>query len=720
MTIIFPFATLDSVRSFHAQPAKAGLFVILLFIAFLLPLKNISYAQNAATTGASNEIIVVFKNKPTVSVLSAFSNSTTQNLEIKNGITASSAMVFSVPDGDVKTAMAEIAKDPNVASVFPNYRMNLLAIPNDPMVLAAPLVGFPRQQWNLFNLKLAGTDRSAWDVTTGSASVIVAVIDTGVNSAHPDLAGKISSLVDCSSSTCATVVSMTDNHAAGHGTHVAGLVGAATNNNEGIAGSGYNTKIMAVKVMDAAGNTDSDNFFNAIRWAADHGAKVINTSFGVVADGLPQAAIAEYNNAAAYAWGKGAVVVAAAGNCRGNTNGREGCEIRQENGTITGYAQNSRMYPAASPNVISVAASTVDNTIASYSEQNDPANANVGNWISVAAPGGDGACTDATKTCIFSTVPTNQYFWQSGTSMASPQVAGVAALIYAANSGLTNDRVKNIIETTANKSAPVGSVTNFGLVDALAAVNAAVGNSTDATPTPTPTGNIAPSLTPTTATTSSATPTPGGPTATPTVTPYPTVPPRLPKTPPNPYPQAPYCHLTPPPVGPQGTCAKKAQGDGNCDGKIDEADFKLWQEEFDTMVSTLPANQSANFACVEGNTRTYFVDLVSFEIWRRNTSSGLIILPSPTPTITSIPPTNTPAPQQGGGGGNTGGGGGGGNTGGGGGGGGGGGSSDLRCPGPNCDACDRNPSMPGCSGSDKQPDTSDDFCKNNKCLPTLP
>jgi len=106
----------------------------------------------------------------------------------------------------------------------------------------------------------------------------------------------------------------------------------------------------------------------------------------------------------------------------------------------------------------------------------------------------------------------------------------------------------------------------------------------------------------------------------------------------------------------------KSKGDANCDGKIDEADFNLWKQEFDTMVPASPYNQNANFACVEGNTQTYFVDLVSFEVWRRNTTVGLISYPSPTPTITPVPPTrvpvlpsNTPVPPAAGGGGGGGG-----------------------------------------------------------------
>lgn len=559
-------------KLFHKKLAFAGIIIILAGILFLLPAKKDSYAQNSTTD--SPEIIVVFKKKPTVSVLSAFSNSATQNLEIKNSITASNAMVFKVPAGDVETVMKNVAKDPTVYAVFPNYKLSLYSIPNDLYIAATPAPGLPRQQWNMFSLKLAGTDRSAWDVTTGSPGVVLAVIDTGINSTHPDFAGKIASLVDCSTGPCAEVSSMNDNFPGGHGTHVAGLAGAATNNGAGIASSGYNTKLMILRVMDASGATATDNFLNAIRWAADHGAKVINSSFGIVEDSISPGGKEQFDNAVNYAWDKGIVVVAAAGNCRGNTNGRTGCEINPNGDitVITGYAQNSKVYPAASANAIAVAATLADNTIASYSEQNDSTNVNLKDWVDVAAPGGDGNCSDATKSCIYSTLPTNQYGWDSGTSMASPMVAGVAALVFAAYPGITNQQVRCVIEKTANPNIAKGP-TNNGLVDALAAVsakeNSVVSNlcnlsTLGISPTPSPTGvtvsttpNLTPSPTPTAAPVLSITPSPSprvtvtatptvtpttGPTATPTMTPYPTtVSSRLPKIPPNPYPLAPYC-----------------------------------------------------------------------------------------------------------------------------------------------------------------------------------
>lgn len=106
--------------------------------------------------------------------------------------------------------------------------------------------------------------------------------------------------------------------------------------------------------------------------------------------------------------------------------------------------------------------------------------------------------------------------------------------------------------------------------------------------------------------------------------------------------------ITTSPNNPTSSCAKKSQGDANCDGVINETDFNFWKQEFDTMQPAAPPNQNANFACVEGNTQTYFVDLSDFEVWRRNTASGLMSSPPQPggPTITPGGPSATPDPNQ--------------------------------------------------------------------------
>lgn len=574
---------------------KRRVLVLLGVFVLLLLLGEDARAQNEPIVSSPvREVIVVFKKRPTTSTILSVTSQNT-NITLENGITSSNAMVFSVASGSaVSETIASLSQNQNVEAVFPNQKVYLFAVPNDELIKATPVSGQPRKQWNMFNLKLAGDGQTAWDKTTGSGNVVVAVIDSGVDSTHPDLAGKLVSFVDCFVKPCQERTTMTDE--AGHGTHVTGLIAAATNNSIGMAGAGYNTKVMVIKMMNAQGVGDLDNLMEAIIWAADHGAKVINMSLGAVEENLDSAIITLLNNKVSYAWGKGVLLVAAAGNCGGNTQGDKGCAIRNEQETVTGYAKNSKSYPGASPNVLSVAALKVDNTRASYSNYNDASNAKIGNWISAAAPGGEYTSETDASNGIVSTIPANKYAYNQGTSMASPQVAGVAALLFAVNPNLTNAQVKTILETTADKGVAQGA-TNNGAIDALAAVNSAGGA---ATPTATP-GAGTPSVTP------PATPAVS---PTPSLSPTPT-PPKLPKTPPSPMPTGPFCP-------PSTNCDQKVLGDANCDGKIDERDYAVWKQQFDTMAPPLPINYNANFSCKETHNFSQFVDMIDYEIWRRN------------------------------------------------------------------------------------------------------
>ncbi len=478
-------------------------------------------------------------------------------------------------------------------------------------------------------MKLAGTGKSAWDVTTGSGDVKVAVIDGSFDTTHLDLAEKITTKVDCAKATCTEVLSFSnsENNFMGtyHGTHVAGLVAAGTNNSIGIASSGYNTKITVIRLMDDDGDMNISYLINAIRWAADQGSRIVNVSLGQMQENLDSAAITGLNDAVNYAWGKNTLVIAAAGNCGKSDNPHpagitpapdetDACDQVDVNGNFIAHIVNPVMYPANSPNVLSVAALKVDNTLASYSAH--------GSWVSVAAPGGN--CTPGVDNynCILSTVPPdtagNSYGYLWGTSQASPIVAGLASLLLSVNPALSNSQVKNYIETTANKSIAAGSTKN-GAVDALAALEAV---SSGVSVTPTMTGQ--PSITPTK--TPSVTPTYGS-TATPTKTPTPTLSPypttgvsKLSKQLPVPFPTGPYCPVTV--ISGLNECISDAKltGDANCDGKIDSADFLIWKSQYDTLPPPRPVNNNANFSCIEGQNASYFVDLNDFEIWRKNKS----------------------------------------------------------------------------------------------------
>ncbi|BEL12317.1 hypothetical protein Q0Z83_105080 [Actinoplanes sichuanensis] len=284
-------------------------------------------------------------------------------------------------------------------------------------------------QWDLEKINVP----SAWEESTGS-EVVVAVIDTGVDGAHPDLAGNVLTGYDAIDDTEGG-----DSDGNGHGTHVAGTVAAVAGNDAGIAGIAPDAKILPIKVLDANGSGYTSDTAEGIVWAVDNGAQVINLSLG------SDTATDAEETAVAYAIENGVTVVAAAGNER-------------EEGSPTSY-------PAAYDGVIAVAATDADDEIAEYS--------NRGDYVDVAAPGSG----------IISTYPGDltddgsEYAELNGTSMASPHVAAVAALLKAVNPDLTPDDVQNALERSAVDLGVAGFDSDFGhgRIDAAAALQEAAG-----------------------------------------------------------------------------------------------------------------------------------------------------------------------------------------------------------------------------------------------------
>jgi thermitase len=296
-----------------------------------------------------------------------------------------------------------------------------------------PMIG---QQWLV---SLIGMPE-AWDVTRGSSDVIFADVDSGVDASHPDLAGRVLPGRDF----VANDYDARDEH--GHGTHVAGIAAASANNSMGVAGVAPSVKILPVRVLNASGSGYSSGVAAGIVWAADQGADVINLSLGS-ASGASEIAYA-----VDYAASKGAVVVCAAGN----------------------DSRGSLSYPARYDACLSVGATTSTDDRASFS--------NYGTGIDVVAPGQS----------ILSTTPGNQYASWSGTSMASPVVSGVAALL--ASKGLNRSQIINAIQTTAKDLGAAGydTVYGHGRVDAARALGAPVTTPPPATTTPPPTTTTPP------------------------------------------------------------------------------------------------------------------------------------------------------------------------------------------------------------------------------------
>jgi thermitase len=247
-------------------------------------------------------------------------------------------------------------------------------------------------RWDLARIEAP----EAWEISRGGSNVTVAVLDTGIDAEHRDLMGKVSAATNFTNDSAPDILH-------GHGTHIAGLI-AATAEDGGIAGLSPDCRLLDVKVAGNNGTTDARKLAEGIIWAVDHGAQVLNISI-VINKPYP---LLEY--AADYAWRKGCLIVAAAGN---------------------GFSSEP-VYPAAYPHVIAVGATDRGDIPARWS--------NRGEWVSVFAPGVD----------IVSTLPGNRSGAKSGTSYATALVSGEAALLFAettdANAdGQVNNEVSDII-----------------------------------------------------------------------------------------------------------------------------------------------------------------------------------------------------------------------------------------------------------------------------------
>ncbi len=361
-------------------------------------------------------------------------------------------------------ALLNLKRDPNVIYAEPNYIRHASFIPNDP---------FYRYQWHYPAINL----ESAWNSATGR-NAIVAVIDTGIKKAHPDLAGQLVAGYDfISDSTNAGDGGGVDSdpedvgdgarpgESSFHGTHVAGTVAAATDNAIGVAGIAFNGKIMPLRVLGKGGGTDAD-IIQAIRFAAGLSnnsgalpakkADIINMSLGGPRSSTTVQTAVDAARAA------GVIVVAAAGN---------------EN-------TSAPSFPAAYAGVISVSAVGLDLKRAPYS--------NFGSTIDIAAPGGDTSVdrngdsfADGVLSTLFDDTSVKfSYVFYQGTSMAAPHIAGVLALMRGANPALTPTVIDQLIagihptykQRITSDIGTVGRDDLFGhgLIDAKKAVDAAL------------------------------------------------------------------------------------------------------------------------------------------------------------------------------------------------------------------------------------------------------
>ena len=342
---------------------------------------------------------------------------------------------IAIPEGKTVAEMVKLYQEEDVVEYAePNHIAYALMTPND------PYYGY---QWHLDNAVYGGINmESAWDLSTGSG-VTIAIIDTGIAEQATDLAG-----------TCFVAgydfvnndyYPHDDN---GHGTHVAGTVAQSTNNDLGVAGVAFDACLMPVKVLDSGGRGTDFDVADGIIWATNNGAEVISLSLGG-----PESTTTK--NAVAYAYGEGVTIVAAAGN--DGPNGTPG-------------------YPAAYDDyVIAVGATRYDETVSYYST--------CGGYVDIAAPGGDitvdqnndGYGDGVLQQTFQKTGQGTQwgYYFMQGTSMATPHVSGVAALLISKGVATTPAEVREALESTAEDKGDPGWDPEYGwgIVDAYAALN---------------------------------------------------------------------------------------------------------------------------------------------------------------------------------------------------------------------------------------------------------
>jgi subtilisin family serine protease len=333
---------------------------------------------------------------------------------------------------DRAVAQQQLERDPEVVYAEPDATVQASAlIPNDP--------GFGAQ-WGLNSPGNVDIDAlQAWSHTQGSPATIVAVLDSGIDLANPEFAGRIWTNPDANGSDgypgdvhgwnfLANNANVQDDD--GHGTHVTGILAANGNNGIGVAGVDWNCQIMPLKVLDAEGNGSTDAMVRAIDFAVDHGARVINASWG---GGAASQALADAIN---YAGSHGVVFVTAAGNEGTNDD------------TLPFYPASYRL-----PNEIVVAAVDTAGNLASFSNYG-------AHTVDLAAPGVN----------VLSTIP-GGYAEMSGTSMAVPYVAGVVALVAGLHPSFTATQlVQKVLSTTKPLPGLAGKTVTGGIVDAARAV----------------------------------------------------------------------------------------------------------------------------------------------------------------------------------------------------------------------------------------------------------
>ena len=414
-----------------------------------------TYKESPGRQFEPGEIIVGLKEPASQADLRGLNQE--NDATIEEDLPRSDINVVDLPrDLTVSEAVRAYEDSPDVAYAEPNFRLQPAAVPNDPRY---------KDMWGLNNTGQTGGTADAdvdapevWDTTTGSPDTVVAVIDEGIDVNHPDLRDNIwtnpgeiagNKLDDDNNgyiddvngfdfaNNDATVYDPDPITGDGdeHGTHVAGTIAAVGNNGTGVTGLNWRAQVASLKFLTATGGSTSDAV-EAINYAVAEGIDISNNSWG--GGGRSQA----LEDAIKRADSAGHIFIAAAGN-----GGADG--VGDDNDAAPQYPSNYNV-----PNIVAVAASDDTDRLASFS--------NFGaSTVDLAAPG----------VGILSTLPGNRYGRYSGTSMATPHVAGVAALIKSREPGLDDAQIKaRLLQYVDKKASLQGKVATNGRLNALRAV----------------------------------------------------------------------------------------------------------------------------------------------------------------------------------------------------------------------------------------------------------
>jgi len=391
------------------------------------PIKEASIIDpktNRKVSVVAGEILVKFKPEVEKETIDKINKKF--EVEIKKELRIKNTYRLNVPPAKtINEMLKKYREDPNVEYAEPNYIRKAFRDPNDPLYPGG-------QQWGIDKIQAP----QAWDTETGKASVVIAILDTGVDYDHEDLAGN---MWDDGSGSCGYDFVNNDNDPdddfpPSHGTHCAGIAAAVTNNAKGIAGVSWKSKIMAVKVLDDTGSGTLAWELNGINYAVNKNADIISMSFGT--DTYPPIPSDIERDAINDAYNKGCLLVAASGNDN----------------------QPYVAYPAAYDNVIAVGATDENDNRCDPGDWSLGYGSNYGDELDVMAPGNN----------IWSTLIGNAYGQLDGTSMATPFVSGLAALIWSHNSTLTNVDVGDTIISSAKDIGSSGwdKYTGYGRINA--------------------------------------------------------------------------------------------------------------------------------------------------------------------------------------------------------------------------------------------------------------